>query len=86
MQLQQIIVHLLEQQKKGNFHDFKPETTMFVCNKWDQVQPNEQDEVFQFIVDKLKLDWPNFDENLQIFKLSAVQVMNIFNFTYNKTN
>lgn len=59
-------------------HDFRPETTMFVCNKWDQVQPKEQDEVFQFIVEKLKSDWPNFDEGSQIFKLSAAQVKHNF--------
>ena len=51
--------------------DFQPETTLFVCNKWDAVEEEEEREVLNFISNKLQSIWPNVNPDKQMFKLSC---------------
>ncbi|CAG2254642.1 unnamed protein product [Mytilus edulis] len=56
---------------KGNMLDFDTETTLFVCNKWDQVDEDEEEAVWDFIKRKLESDWPQINLDQQLFKLSC---------------
>ena len=44
---------------------------LFVCNKWDQVPPEETDEVKNYVVKKLTQCWPSLDPESQIIYMSA---------------
>ncbi|XP_066024050.1 uncharacterized protein [Pocillopora verrucosa] len=44
---------------------------LFVCNKWDQVPPEETDEVKNYVVTKLTQCWPSLDPKSQIIYMSA---------------
>ncbi|CAG2240603.1 unnamed protein product [Mytilus edulis] len=71
LQLNKILLNLSEQHTKGKMLDFDTETTLFVCNKWDQVGEDEEEAVLASIKDKLKLVWPNVDPDQQLFKMSC---------------
>lgn len=76
-QLVKLFTKQLELQKKGRLWEFDPESAIFVCNKWDQVSKNEEDEVWEHIVQKLKSNWPtrkNTRIKNQIFKMSVKEV------------
>ena len=63
------------QKKEGRMYEFDPTRAIFVCNKWDQVPPNEDEKVWNNTAAKLKDNWPNFS-NKQMFKLSTKEVVN----------
>ena len=44
---------------------------LFVCNKWDQVPPEEANKVKKRIIEKLKLCLPSLDPDSQIICMSA---------------
>ena len=44
---------------------------LFVCNKWDQVPPEETDEVKNYVVTKLTQCWPSLDPESQIIYMST---------------
>ena len=44
---------------------------LFVCNKWDQVPPEETDEVKNYVVTKFMQCWPSLDPESQIIYMSA---------------
>ena len=44
---------------------------LFVCNKWDQVPPEEANEVKKHIIKKLKQCLPSLDPDSQIICMSA---------------
>ncbi|XP_071150502.1 uncharacterized protein in xynA 3'region-like [Mytilus edulis] len=69
--LKKILLGIKEQQDRGNMLDFQPETTLFVCNKWDAVEEEEEREVLNFISSKLQSIWPNVNPDKQMFKLSC---------------
>ncbi|KAK3091421.1 hypothetical protein FSP39_019770 [Pinctada imbricata] len=53
--------------------DFRPECALFVCNKWDQVQPGEREAVKKDTIHKLtgsSTGWPGCQES-QIYTLST---------------
>ena len=66
-----------ELEKKGRLQEFDPECAIFVCNKWDQVPPEEEDIVWNHIVKKLQETWPtrkNVNIINQMFKMSVTEV------------
>ena len=44
---------------------------MFVCNKWDQVTPEEANRIKDYIIKKLTHCWPNLDPHSQIMYMSS---------------
>lgn len=61
-------------------HQFDPDCAIFVCNKWDEVQDHEEDEVWQEISKQLRKYWPtsgNVDITEKMFKLSIKEVCTI---------
>ena len=44
---------------------------LFVCNKWDQVPPEETDEVKNYVVMKLTQCWPSLYPESQIIFMST---------------
>lgn len=73
-----ILLNLSEQHTKGKMLNFDTETTLFVCNKWDQVGEDEEEAVLTSIKDKLISDWPNVDPGQQLFKMSCKKVCVLF--------
>ena len=76
-QLVKIFAKQLELQKKGDMWEFDPESAIFVCNKWDQVPAEEEDEVWEYIVKRLKSSWPtskNKTITSQMYKMSVLEV------------
>ncbi|XP_019646383.1 PREDICTED: dual serine/threonine and tyrosine protein kinase-like [Branchiostoma belcheri] len=61
---------LLQLYKKNNADDFDPESAMFVCNKWDFVPPEEQDELKTETLRKLSAMWDGLEES-QVFFVST---------------
>ncbi|KAL9964119.1 hypothetical protein ACROYT_G027703 [Oculina patagonica] len=55
----------LDQQKESSVT-----RALFVCNKWDQVPPDEADEVKSDIIKKLTLCFPSLDPDSQIIYMS----------------
>lgn len=55
--------------------EFDPRTTIFVCNKWDQVPEEEEEDVMSFICSGLMDNWPNLNVEGQIYKLSVTKVV-----------
>ncbi|KAL4237086.1 hypothetical protein ACF0H5_005468 [Mactra antiquata] len=37
----------------------RPDSALFICNKWDDVKMNEREDVLQNTRDKIRLAWPN---------------------------
>ncbi|KAJ8313597.1 hypothetical protein KUTeg_008158 [Tegillarca granosa] len=68
------IFEYLKTQEKIGKSTFDHRCAIFICNKWDQVSKIEEDKVWEDTHDKLKASWPNFDENTQLFKMSASEV------------
>ncbi|XP_071083351.1 uncharacterized protein [Haliotis cracherodii] len=54
--------------------DFDPSTAVFVCNKWDQVGPRDDEQVRQFVKEKLGKSIPNITDG-QIYRISATQAL-----------
>ncbi|XP_056008217.1 uncharacterized protein LOC125665478 isoform X3 [Ostrea edulis] len=74
------LVRIFEEQKefekKGRLQQFDPESAIFVCNKWDQVPPNEERGVWEDITKKIKAHWPtrrDMDITRQMFKMSTTE-------------
>ncbi|CAC5374848.1 unnamed protein product [Mytilus coruscus] len=55
--------------QRGKLIEFDVSRTVFVCNKWDAVE-EEEEEVLNYITETLREHWPNFHEK-QLFKLSV---------------
>ncbi|KAI8502328.1 hypothetical protein Bbelb_199160 [Branchiostoma belcheri] len=51
-------------------NNFNPESAMFICNKWDQVPPEEEEEVKSETFRKLSEMWPGLEES-QLFFVST---------------
>lgn len=52
---------------------FNPSTTMFVCNKWEQVPSKDKDEVVRSNNYKLRQCYPDFRED-QVYYISTETV------------
>ena len=52
---------------------FNPSTTMFVCNKWEQVPSKDKDEVVRSNNYKLSQCYPDFRED-QVYYISTETV------------
>ena len=55
---------------------------MFVCNKWDLIQPNDQKEVKEAQVAKLSKKLPNLDPGKQMVYLSCTTAQTCQKFGY----
>ncbi|VDI39649.1 Hypothetical predicted protein [Mytilus galloprovincialis] len=64
-----IFEELRSWRQRGKLIEFDASRTIFVCNKWDAVE-EEEDEVLNYITETLREHWPNFHEK-QLFKLSV---------------
>lgn len=63
---------------------FNPQTTMFVCNKWEQVPTHDKDEVMKSNNYKLRQCYPDFRTD-QVYYLSTDRVSaTTFHFSYLK--
>ncbi|XP_019616611.1 PREDICTED: uncharacterized protein LOC109464110 isoform X2 [Branchiostoma belcheri] len=58
-------------QKGGAIRAFSPSAAIFVCNKWDQVPPQEKEAVQREQLRVLKRYWPGCTED-QVFQLSTL--------------
>lgn len=72
-QLLAIFEELRKRRQNGKLIEFDVSRTIFVCNKWDLVEEEEED-VWNYILEKLREHWPNFNEK-QLFKLSVKEVL-----------
>ncbi|XP_041348324.1 uncharacterized protein LOC121367932 [Gigantopelta aegis] len=59
--------------------DFDPSTTIFVNNKWDQVPPREQEDVFKYTLEKLNGCIPGTQPS-QIYPLSTKEAVKTIDF------
>ena len=46
-----------------------------MCNKWDQVPPDEADEVRRYIIKELAQCWPSFDPDSQFICMSSTNAL-----------
>ncbi|CAG2212767.1 unnamed protein product [Mytilus edulis] len=60
--------------KRTRMQEFDTKTTIFVCNKWEQVPEEEEEDVMNFICSVLKDSWPNLNVEGQIYKLSVKKI------------
>ena len=69
---------LIEHTRKVSL-DQKSESTstcaLFVCNKWDQVPPEEANEVRNYIIKELTQCWPTLDPDSQIICMSSTNAL-----------
>ena len=72
-QLQDLIFSHIAEQKKGVAGQFNPRSAVFVCNKWDDVDVDERDQVRNYVMSQLHKTWPGFVED-QVFFMSAKRV------------
>ena len=70
LQVEKLIEHArqvsLDKQRESSSN-----CALFVCNKWDQVPPEETDEVKNYVVTKFTQCWPSLDPESQIIYMSA---------------
>jgi len=74
-QLLKIFENQKDRVRHSKLHEFDTKTAIFVCNKWDQVPSEEEDDVWDFICKELNDNWPNLVPEEQIYKLSVRKVM-----------
>ena len=55
--------------------EFSPNCALFVCNKWDNVPPNEAEAVMKHIRTKLTKCLPGLDSERQIMPLSTTKAL-----------
>lgn len=72
-QLFPIFEELRKQRQNGKLIEFDVSRTICVCNKWDMVMEEDEEDVWNYILEKLRKHWPNFHEK-QLFKLSVKKV------------
>jgi hypothetical protein len=53
------------------------ECSLFVCNKWDQVPPDERDKVRTSVVQKLSDCWQDANLNNQIVYISTTEAIKV---------
>ncbi|CAG2216178.1 unnamed protein product [Mytilus edulis] len=70
-----IFEELRKRRQNGKLIEFDVSRTIFVCNKWDLVEEEDED-VWNYILEKLREHWPNFNEK-QLFKLSVKEEKNL---------
>ncbi|XP_078662985.1 uncharacterized protein LOC144906514 [Branchiostoma floridae x Branchiostoma belcheri] len=68
------LLQLWEEKNKDNFY---PESAMFICNKWDIVQQEEEDIVKSETLRKLSQMWPGLEES-QVFFVSTTDAVGPF--------
>ena len=69
---------LLEKTRKQTTErqmEFSSSCALFVCNKWDNVPPNEAAEVMNHIATKLSQCLPDLDPKRQIMRLSTTKAL-----------
>ena len=54
--------------------------TLFVCNKWDQVPPEEANEVKKNIIEKLTQYLPSMNPDSQIIYMSSTNALRVQSF------
>lgn len=62
--------------QKVHGHDddtFNPETTLFICNKWDDVNDEEKNKVEKYIKSRLASTWPRLNE-APLIKISVKDI------------
>ena len=73
LKLVRIIKHIRDSMT-GKMFCFSPEDTLFVLNKWDSIEDDEEsEEFFESTKTKLRTIWREVDDK-HILKLSAVKV------------
>ena len=74
LQVEKLIEHTrnvsLDQQKESS-----STRALFVCNKWDQVPPEEAKEVKNYIIKKLTHCWPSLDADSQVIYMSSTNAL-----------
>lgn len=55
--------------------EFSPDCTLFVCNKWDNIPPDEVSGVIEHIEKKLRQCLPDIDTDTQIIRLSTTKAL-----------
>ena len=51
--------------------EFSSKSSLFVCNKWDQIPKKEIEEVEKYVIRKLEKCWPGLVPESQIIYMSA---------------
>lgn len=80
LQLVSIFEELQQMEENGNLHQFDPNCTIFVCNKWDQVPSEEDTIVWEGIAEKLQSVLPTMSKEeitKQMFRLSVKEVSSV---------
>ena len=55
--------------------EFSPDCTLFVCNKWDNIPPDEVSGVIEHIEKKLRQCLPGIDPDTQVIRLSTTKAL-----------
>lgn len=77
LQLGIILDKQAELESDGFVNHFDPERAIFVCNKWEEVSDEEEEEVWNTIAENLETMWPTEegqDIRKQMYKLSVKTV------------
>ena len=71
LQLEKLLEEVRKVTLEGQKESVSSQCALFVCNKWDQVPRNEEKEVKNHVIKKLKKCWPGLDAESQIIYMSA---------------
>ena len=55
--------------------EFSPDCTLFVCNKWDNIPPDEESGVIEHIKKMLRQCLPGIDTDTQVIRLSTTKAL-----------
>lgn len=55
--------------------EFSPDCALFVCNKWDNIPPNEESGVIEHIEKTLRQCLPDIDTDTQVIRLSTTKAL-----------
>lgn len=63
----------VQELKQDGYSDLSPDCMLYVCNKWDNVEDNEEEMVFEIIQSRLRRNGIEVKEG-QLLKLSIKKV------------
>ena len=69
------LLHKTRQLTTEQQMEFSPDCTLFVCNKWDNIPPNEVNGVIEHIKKKLGQCLPDIDTDTQVIRLSTTKAL-----------
>ena len=69
------LLHKTRQLTTEQRMEFSPDCALFVCNKWDNIPPNEESGVIEHIEKTLRHCLPDIDTDTQVIRLSTTKAL-----------